>query len=383
MDKNNFNLANFSAQSQATSAFGTRRAPSSNFRNSTTSNNSFLEAFKNQARNQLEQNPNAKSTGIGNSPNKPTSGPTVSTDGTSATKNPSLNRESKNELDKDAFLKLLVTQLKYQDPLQPMDNTQFIAQTAQFTSLEQMKNLNTTMLNAQAYNVIGKPVYAETVNKETGVTEAVSGVVSAVQIKSGVPYVTINGKNVPYEDIKLVGAVSESNNDVVSQAITLVGKTIQGVLMDEKAENAIGYIEGKVDYVKFVNGVPVLSVNGKDVKLYEVVSVSDKTLLIGQDVNVYVDANNTISGKISEIVIKSVDEGGKKVDKVFAKINGKDYEIPDISSLTSAVGMVGKEIEAKDSKGNPVKGKVDNVLLKEGKVFLIVGNQEVSITDIK
>lgn len=384
MDKNSLNLANFSAQNQVASSFGTRRAPSSNFRNSMTSNNQFLEAFKNQAKNQLQQdNKSRASGGIGNSPNKPSAGPTVSTDGTSGTKNPNLNREAKNELDKDAFLKLLVTQLKYQDPLQPMDNTQFIAQTAQFTSLEQMKNLNTTMLNAQAYNVIGKPVYAETVNKETGVMEAVSGVVSSVQIKSGVPYVTVGNKNVPYEDIKLVGAVSESNNDVVSQAITLVGKTVQGILMDDKAQNAIGYIEGKVDYVKFVNGVPVLSVNGKDVKLYEVVSVSDKTLLIGQDVDVYVDANNTISGKISEIIIKSVDEGGKRVDKVYAKVDGKEYLIPDISSITSAVGMIGKEVEAKDSKGKPIKGVVDKILLKEGKVLLKIGKEEVSITDIK
>lgn len=45
-------------------------------------------------------------------------------------------------LDKNAFLKLLVTQLQYQDPLNPMNDTDFIAQLAQFSSLEQMQNLN-------------------------------------------------------------------------------------------------------------------------------------------------------------------------------------------------------------------------------------------------
>ena len=49
-----------------------------------------------------------------------------------------------SNLGKEEFLKLLVTQLEYQDPLDPMDNTQFVAQLAQFSSLEQMQNLNTS-----------------------------------------------------------------------------------------------------------------------------------------------------------------------------------------------------------------------------------------------
>ena len=48
-------------------------------------------------------------------------------------------------LGKDDFLRLLLTQLQHQDPLNPMDNTQFIAQTAQFTSLEQLQNINTAL----------------------------------------------------------------------------------------------------------------------------------------------------------------------------------------------------------------------------------------------
>lgn len=50
-------------------------------------------------------------------------------------------------LDKDAFLKLMLTQLQHQNPLEPMDNTEFIAQMAQFSSVEQLANISTSMEN--------------------------------------------------------------------------------------------------------------------------------------------------------------------------------------------------------------------------------------------
>ena len=81
--------------------------------------------------------------------------------------NPSSN---KDVLGKDAFLKLLVTQLQHQDPLNPLDDKQFIAQLAQFSSLEQMnnvadgiKNINDTLTKQDALsaaNYIGKTVVA-------------------------------------------------------------------------------------------------------------------------------------------------------------------------------------------------------------------------------
>ena len=79
-----------------------------------------------------------------------------------------MRKAGSNQLDKDAFMKLMLTQMKYQDPSSPMQSHEMAAQLAQFTSLEQLSNINTTLsgmkqqqtpqINYQALNFIGKKV---------------------------------------------------------------------------------------------------------------------------------------------------------------------------------------------------------------------------------
>ncbi len=98
-----------------------------------------------------------------------------------------------NELGKDAFLKLLVTQMKYQDPLNPSTDTQYIAQLATFSQLEQMQNLGTVTTNSQAFGLVGKNVIVKTVS-ETGNTNYINGAVDFVNLSGGKAQLSINGK---------------------------------------------------------------------------------------------------------------------------------------------------------------------------------------------
>ena len=79
--------------------------------------------------------------------------------------NATTERTVSNELGKDDFLKLLITQLQNRDPTEPMENQEFIAQMAQFSSLEQMTNMSTSFAkmasfisSQEATNTLGKTV---------------------------------------------------------------------------------------------------------------------------------------------------------------------------------------------------------------------------------
>ena len=67
-------------------------------------------------------------------------------------------------LDKDAFLQLLVTQMKYQDPLEPSSSTEYMSQLAQFTSLEEMENLNKAFNQSDAQSLVGYYVIMKTID---------------------------------------------------------------------------------------------------------------------------------------------------------------------------------------------------------------------------
>jgi flagellar basal-body rod modification protein FlgD len=106
----------------------------------------------------------------------------------------------KSKLGKDEFLKILITQLKNQDPMQPLQDKEFIAQMAQFTSVEQLTNMSNELKFMRqslgfASNLIDQNVtWSLTNNNGEEVTK--SGVVEAIKIRSGEQYAVINGEEV-------------------------------------------------------------------------------------------------------------------------------------------------------------------------------------------
>ena len=114
-------------------------------------------------------------------------------------------RIANRELGKDDFLKLLMAQMTNQDPTSPMENTEFIAQMAQFTSLEQMTNMSqnfdkmASLINSsEAQGMIGR-----TVQIDLGAEQTATGVVEAAT-RGNTPQVQVNGMFYDMNKIKTV-----------------------------------------------------------------------------------------------------------------------------------------------------------------------------------
>ena len=96
------------------------------------------------------------------------------------------------ELGKDAFLQLLVTQMKYQDPLNPNTDTQFVAQLATFSQLEQMQNLSKTSTNSQAFSLVGRDVIMKAEDGSGGINYK-NGMVDYVTMSGGEAKLSVGG----------------------------------------------------------------------------------------------------------------------------------------------------------------------------------------------
>ena len=160
---------------------------------------------------------------------------------TSASKN-SLNAKSAGAVDKEDFLQLLVAQMQYQDPLEPTDNTQWVTQYAQFSQVEEMQNMSTSMSLSRASALVGQTVIMNVTDAKGNETQ-VQGNVDYVSYESGKAYLSINGGLYSLDDLSLVVddtylSGMKAATDFVNELNKLPSLTLLG-LSDKDAVDAV------------------------------------------------------------------------------------------------------------------------------------------------
>ena len=166
-----------------------------------------------------------------------------------------VNRNAGSEMGKDQFLQLLVTQLQNQDPLKPMEDKEFIAQMAQFSSLEQIQNLVKATELQQATTMIGQVVKAEVTGDDGA--ELVYGRVISAKMDKSVTYLTLdNGREIKSSDAKTVLSLEGLWNE----GLNLKGKK---VLVRPNAKN--GLKEGQLGEATIKEPRIITDINGNKV----------------------------------------------------------------------------------------------------------------------
>jgi len=117
-------------------------------------------------------------------------------------------------LDQNDFLQLLVTQMQNQDPMSPMQDTEFIAQMAQFTSLEQSKQMSADMaeMRSQTSFQQGIGLLNQQVTVQMGEEPPVTGIVTELKVVAGEPQLFINSTFYALQDVIHVKATDGAND---------------------------------------------------------------------------------------------------------------------------------------------------------------------------
>ncbi len=178
-------------------------------------------------------------------------------------------RKTGGELGKNDFLNLLVTQLRYQDPLQPVDDKEFIAQMAQFSSLEQMQNMNGSMTKSQAFTLIGKVITATTTDDKTLEVNSVQGTVTSVKMKDGKTFVVVNNKDVDVDRIIQVDDALYNSYGNLADYSSLLGYKVKGAVYDSSNGNVI-YLSGNVKQIQRGANEDYAVMDGVNVEVAEV-----------------------------------------------------------------------------------------------------------------
>jgi flagellar basal-body rod modification protein FlgD len=133
---------------------------------------------------------------------------TNSSNSTTATGS-STSTAAASSLDFNDFINLLATELKYQDPDNPVSGTEYISQMAQLSTLSGISSMNSSLSNVAAYSMIGKEAtYSFT--DSSGTTRTGSGIVQSVTNSAGTTTVNVGGTSVDYSSIVTVSDAADT-----------------------------------------------------------------------------------------------------------------------------------------------------------------------------
>ncbi len=160
-----------------------------------------------------------------------------------------------NELGKDEFLKLLVAEMQYQDPLEPSSNTDYVAQLATFSQVEASQNMMTSLEESEANALIGKEVVMRTVSSTTGETNFVQGVVDFVQKDGSTVQLSIDGSLYDIADLYSVidggyMAACKNADEFTGMVDQLPGIEAIDLSYDKAVSQVREFFDGLSDYDK-------------------------------------------------------------------------------------------------------------------------------------
>jgi hypothetical protein len=154
-----------------------------------------------------------------------------------------------------------------------------------------------------------------------------------------------------------------NNNIFTHQNLALIGQNVQALTRNERGE-VTGYVEGKVEYLRFGGSAPMLVIGDREVFPQEVISVSSSPLLLGRQITVEV-AGESFTGPILGISIVN--------DKAFVRVGENQAEIGAIDTFTEAVQSVGRTVtgtiitgEGVTAQARTVTGPIQRVIVGGG-----------------
>ena len=238
-------------------------------------------------------------------------------------------KTANSSLDKDAFLQLLVAQMKYQDPLQPTSNTEYISQLATFSELEEMQNLTSGMTLQRASSLVGQYVFMK-VTDSSGNTTYPEGQVDYVVYEGNKAYLSINETLYSIDDLD---TVADSNYLVASRLaesfvneLNKLPKVEQVAQSDMKDIAAIMLVyENMTEYQRNFLGDETKALYTKYAQKHQTLAVEPVKEFI-QDMKKFADSDEIVITEENEVAAEGLVERYNRLSSYQQSLFASDSE---------------------------------------------------------